>query len=81
MIAAVVALTLAKLRVLAIVAGIVFVLAFIALAAVVMAWVLMAYELASVAVVTEGPARSPRWRAACGAPSGAARAGARWSPG
>jgi hypothetical protein len=52
-IAAVVALSLAKLQVVAIVAGIVFALAFIAFAAAVMAWVLMAYELASVAVVTE----------------------------
>ncbi len=54
-IAAVVALSLAKLQVVAVVAGIVLGLAFIAFAAAVTAWLLMAYELASVAVVTEGP--------------------------
>jgi hypothetical protein len=54
-IAAVVALSLAKLQVVAIIAGIVLGLAFVAFAMVVTAWLLMAYELASVAVVTEGP--------------------------
>ncbi len=54
-VAAVIALSLAKLHAVAVVAGILLALAFVVFLAAVAAWVLMAYELASVAVVTESP--------------------------
>jgi hypothetical protein len=54
-IAAVIALSLAKLHVVAVITAIVLALLFIVFLVAVAAWVLMAYELASVAVVTESP--------------------------